>query len=120
MNRRHAFHALFVLLLAGCATAPAGSQAHVDFEIINDLVPPGPATIYIQARVGTEREIGIVSGGTRVLRYQGLALKGEYQFVARRGERIIYSPILVMEHVTSVRWDLERNFVEVTGMEEMP
>jgi hypothetical protein len=117
MNRRRAVPALFVLLLAGCASAPPGSLAHVDIEVINNLIPPGPATIYLAARIGTEREVGIAPGGTRVLRYQGLALKGEYQLVARRGERLVYSPILVLEHVTRLRWDLERNFIEVTGMD---
>ncbi|HEX6558525.1 MAG TPA: hypothetical protein VF021_03665 [Longimicrobiales bacterium] len=120
MKRRHALAALVIFALGGCATAPPGSQAQVDFEIINDLIPPGPATIYLLTRVGSEREIGIVSGGTRVLRYQGLALKGEYQLVAKRGERIIYSPILVLERVLALRWDLERNYIQVTRVEDQP
>lgn len=120
MMRRRALTALFVLALSACATAPPGSQAQVDFEIINNLIPPGPATIYLLTRVGSEREVGIVSGGTRVLRYQGLALKGEYQLVAKRGERIIYSPIIVLERVLGLRWDLERNYLQVTRVEEQP
>ena len=110
------------LVVSACASAnvPAGSstQSRVDIEINNNLIPPGPVYIYLIPDGGIERDLGTVFTGTHTVSYTGLELKGNYQLVAKTGDRTVPSAILPMKNVLGLRWDLERNYIEVTKVAE--
>ena len=117
---------LAAVALTGCITIPgrnpteasSNTRSRVDLEVNNNMIPPGPAYIYMMTPGGIERDMGTVFGGSQVLTYKGLALTGNYQFVAKTGERTIVSPVFVMNNVLGLHWDLERNFMQVTRRAE--
>lgn len=117
---------LIAIGAAGCASAPADNgtqdspvQGQLDFHIRNNLIPPATITIYLVPRSGVERELGTIFGsGEQTLRYRGLPLQGEYQLEARADTRSLTSPILVLTKVLGVDWDLQRNYVQVTKVQE--
>lgn len=72
--------------------------------------------IYLVPRAGIEHNLGtLVGSGRHTLRYRGLPLSGEYQLVARgSSNRALGSPILVLDNVTGINWDLQRNYIDLT------
>ncbi len=105
------------LLLAACASAPSGSQTQnvVNIHIQNDLIPPGPVTVYLVPESGIERMLGtITSSGQRTLQYKGLPPVGAHRLVARRlsGNNVV-SNIFVMDGVLALEWSLASNFVRI-------
>lgn len=120
---------LFVLVaLTACAhgTEQAESQgqgqgqSQLEIRIDNNLIPPVSLEIFLVPRSGIERSLGnLIGSGIRRLQYRGLPLQGEYRLVGRApGDRTIASSIIVLDRVTSVEWDLMRNLIEVTSVDE--
>ena len=111
-----------MLAVTACATAQnSGTQRQLEVRILNNLIPPHTMTVYLVPRSGIEYNLGdVIGSGTHVLRYRGLGLQGEYQLLARitGSNRAVASNILVMDRVRSIEWDLQRNYVEVTGVDE--
>ena len=100
--------------LTACATNPAsGPQIDLSIRVNNNLIPPTSLTIYLVPRAGIERNLGsIVGSGRHTLNYRGLRLSGEYQLVARTSrDTSMGSPIMVLDNVTGIDWDLQRNYV---------
>jgi hypothetical protein len=119
--------AAFVLIAsAACASGGSqpgtgGTQGQLDIRINNNLIPPRTLTIYLVPRSGIEQNLGdILGSGMKSVSYRGLALKGEYQLVARvvGAERAIFSNIVVLDKVRLIDWDLQRNFVEIRAVDE--
>jgi hypothetical protein len=104
------------LVLAACASAPAGSGSTVNIIIENNLIPPGSVTIYLVPRGGIERLLGTVtSSGRRNLQYRGLPPVGEHRLFARTiGGQTIASNTFVMDNVVGLEWSLASNLVRVT------
>ena len=96
----------------------AQSQGQLDIDVTNNLIPPGPVYVYLVPAAGIERDLGTVFGGTHRVTYRGFPLRGNYQFVARTGNRTVASTVLVLTNVLGLRWDLERNRIEVTRVVE--
>ena len=117
---------LAMLPLAACAHGEAETntgtgattQGQLDLDVTNNLIPPGPVYVYLVPSSGIERDLGTVFGGTHRLTYRGFPLRGNYQFVARSGSRTVASPVMVLTNVLTMRWDLERNRIEVTKVVE--
>lgn len=112
---------LVISLVAGaCASrGEPGAQADVTIHINNNLIPPASLTIYLMPRAGIERNLGnLIGSGRHTLRYQGFPLGGEYQLIARTtGDRAFGSPVMVLDNVIRIDWDLQRNFVDITYRE---
>jgi hypothetical protein len=104
------------VLLAGCATSAPGPGASVAIVIENNLIPPGPVTVYLVPRSGIERLLGTAHSSQRSnLVYRGLPPVGEHRLVARtlRGQNIL-SSTFVMDGVLGLEWSLATNFVRIT------
>ena len=119
--------AAFVLVAtAACASggaqpATGGTQGQLDIRINNNLIPPRTLTIYLVPRSGIEQNLGDIFGsGMKSVSYRGLALKGEYQLVARvvGAEVAVFSNIVVLDKVRLIDWDLQRNFVDIRAVDE--
>lgn len=97
-----------------------GQQTQLEIRIDNNLIPPASLEIYLVPRNGIERSIGnLIGSGMRRLQYRGLPLQGEYRLVGRApDDRTITSSIIVLDRVTSIEWDLMRNLIEVTSVDE--
>ena len=125
--RARIFSCVFALVaLAACARGadesepqPQG-QAQLEVHIDNNLIPPASLEIFLVPRSGIERSLGnLIGSGMRRLRYHGMPLQGEYRVVGRTPDnRTISSSIIVLDHVTSIEWDLMRNLIEVTSVNE--
>lgn len=113
---------LVISLISGaCATrGEPGSQSDVTVLINNNLIPPASLTIYLVPRAGIERNLGnLVGSGRHTLHYRGFPLGGEYQLIARTtGDRAFGSPVMVLDNVSRIDWDLQRNFVDITYRDE--
>lgn len=118
---------MMALAVTSCAGAPADNAAsqnspvrgQLDFRIHNNMIPPSTITVYLVPRAGVERELGTIFGsGEQTLQYRGLPLQGEYQLVARADTRELASPIVILTHVLAMDWDLQRNYVQVTKVQE--
>ncbi|HUP89955.1 MAG TPA: hypothetical protein VM100_11405 [Longimicrobiales bacterium] len=126
-NKVFGLFLMAILATAACAheSADTSTQANVqsqpgqlDIDVTNNLIPPGPVYVYLVPSSGIERDLGTVFGGTHRVTYRGFPLRGNYQFVARSGSRTIASTVLVLTNVLGLRWDLERNRIEVTRVVE--
>ena len=112
---------LCAVLWTACASTGEQNNAQraVNVTVVNNVIPPSPLEIYLVPRAGIERSLGRVTGGTQTLQYRGLALSGEYQLVARTlSSQTYYSPIIVLENVRAIRWDLMRNFLDISTEEQ--
>ena len=110
-----------LLLMAGCAKAPPGSQAVVTINVRNDLIPPANVQIYLVPSGGIERLIGTITSGEHSLRYQGLAPVGDHYLVARAPSgRGMMSSVLTMDGVTVLSWTLSSNLLRVTATRNDP
>ena len=126
MKIRNLMAALILTATAACASsggppAAGGTQGQLDIRINNNLIPPRTLTIYLVPRSGIEQNLGdILGSGMKTVSYRGLALKGEYQLVARvvGAEVAVFSNIVVLDKVRLIDWDLQRNFVEIRAVEE--
>lgn len=123
MSARALGWGLALLAVAACATAGAegdGAQAQLEIRIDNNLIPPASLDVYLVPRSGIERNLGnVIGSGVQRLYYRGLPLKGEYRIVARTpGNATLASPILVLDGVTGIQWDLQRNFIEITSVDD--
>jgi hypothetical protein len=122
MNVRTLTSAFALLALSACATAQnSATQRQLDVRILNNLIPPHTMTVYLVPRSGIEYNLGDVFGsGTHMLRYQGLGLQGEYQLVARisGSNQAVASSIIVLDRVRSIEWDLQRNYIQVTAVDD--
>lgn len=117
MTRRSALALIFAVMMTGCASfRGSGGPVQLEIEVINNLIPPGPIYLYMIANGGIERDLGTVFGGTHVVQVKSpLELSGNYQFIAKTGSRTVATPVLVLDkNILALRWDLERNFIDVT------
>lgn len=99
--------------------APQG-QTQLEVRIDNNLIPPVSLEIFLVPRSGIERSLGnLIGSGMRRLHYRGIPLQGEYRVIGRTPDnRTISSSIIVLDRVTSIEWDLMRNLIEVTSVDE--
>ena len=103
------------LLLAACASAPAGSTSVVNIHVQNDLIPPGPVTVYLVPESGIERMLGTIASGPRTLQYKGLPPVGTQRLVARTSSgRNVVSSAFVIDGVVALEWSLSSNLVRIT------
>ncbi|MGH7461083.1 MAG: hypothetical protein ACREMA_08650 [Longimicrobiales bacterium] len=107
--------AVAVLLVAACASAPGGTTSVVNVHVQNDLIPPGPVTVYLVPESGIERMLGTISSGPRTLQYTGLPPVGTQRLVARTSNgRNIISSAFVIDGVVALEWSLASNLVRIT------
>lgn len=108
----------FVLLLvAGCAgKGVSGPQIQLPVRVNNNLIPPATVTVYLVPQSGIEHNLGtLVGSGQHTLIYRGLPLSGTYMLVARADTRGMQSNPIVLDHnVSSINWDLRRNYLQIT------
>src|SRR5262245_45152769 len=109
-------HLATISVLAACASAAPQPGNSVTIVIENNLIPPGPVTVYLVPRSGIERMLGTAHSSQRSnLVYRGLPPVGEHRLVARTlaGQNIV-STIFNMDGVLGLEWSLASNFVRVT------
>ena len=108
--------ALVLILAAGCASAPAGTQSILYVDVSNDMVPPSTVDVYLVPETGIERHLGTITSGRHNLRYNGLAPVGNHRLAARRTNgSTIWSSTLVLDGVTALQWSLMSNLVRITA-----
>ena len=102
-------------LLSACAGITPADAPALRVEVLNNVSPARPLTIYAELSGGSKPLLGEVSpGATRTLDLN--LAEGEYRLVAGAADGTrIYSRTLQGSKGTRLRWDVQNNVVTDAG-----
>lgn len=106
-----------LLSLTACAAQKRGPQSGGELfvSVRNDLIPPGPVTVWIVPNPGGRSVLGNVSpSSSRTFRFRPATSVNEYYLVAEVVDgRELQSRMFAVEAGDEIRWSVRTNTVDV-------